>query len=95
MTTKRHKTKSKSGTRKCKMSKQELQVVCKNNTHVLESFEKDFEKTFKHSLLTENNNIERSLVKLFKTPFTPTKYTARNDYYTYINFIHKNLIKKY
>ena len=29
---------------------------------------------------------ERELVKLFKTPFTPTKYKAQNDYYTYINY---------
>ena len=73
-------------TKKCKLSKSELQVVCKTNTHVLESFEKNFEKTFKHGLKTENDNIEKSLVKLFKTPFTPTKYTPKNDYYTYINY---------
>ena len=86
MTTRKQNTKSKSKTKKCKMSKQELQLACKTNTHVLESFEKDFEKTFKHNLTTENANIEKNLVKMFKTPFTPSKYTPKNDYYTYINY---------
>ena len=58
MPTKRHKSSANSKTKKCKMSKQQLELVCKNNTHVLESFEKDFEKTFRHNLQTENNNIE-------------------------------------
>ena len=48
MTTKKHQTKSKSKskskTKKCKLSKQELQLVCTNTTHVLDSFEADFEK---------------------------------------------------
>jgi hypothetical protein len=86
MPTKRNKSRANSKTKKCKMTKQQLELVCKNNTHVLESFEKDFEKTFKHNLKTENKNIERSLVKLFKTPFTPAKFTPKNDYYTYINY---------
>lgn len=86
MPTKKHKLSSKTKTQKRKINKQELQLVCKNKTNVLVSFEKEFEKKFKHSLKTENKNIERALVKLFKTPFTPTKYTAKNDYYTYINY---------
>ena len=90
MTTKKHhtksKSKSKSKTKKCKLSKQDLQIVCTNTTHVLDSFEKDFEKRFKHSLTNENTNIEKTLVKMFKAPFTPSKYTAKNDYYTFINY---------
>jgi hypothetical protein len=73
-------------TKKCKLSKPELRLICKNNTRVFESFENVFEKTFKHSLKTENANVERALIKLFKTPFAPSKITPRNDYYTYINY---------
>ena len=80
MPTKKHKLFN-NKTRKCQSSKSEP-----SNTHVLESFEKDFEKTFKNSLTTENANIEKSLVKMFKTPFTPSKYTPKNDFYTYINY---------
>ena len=80
MPTKKHKSFN-NKTRKCQSSKSEP-----SNTHVLESFEKDFEKTFKNSLTTENANIEKSLVKMFKTPFTPSKYTPKNDFYTYINY---------
>jgi putative endopeptidase len=53
---------------------------------VLASFEKGFEKRFKTATKTENENVERSLVKLFKTPFAPSKVTAKNDYYDYINY---------
>lgn len=31
-------------------------------------------------------DIERALVRLFKTPFTPTQFRAQDDYYTYINY---------
>ena len=38
---------------------------------------------------TEENkkyNVEKSLVQLFKTPFTPKEYKSKDDYYTYINY---------
>ena len=70
--------------RRSKKSKPESQIVCKTN--VLESFETDFEKKFKTATKTENSNVERYLVNLFKTPFAPSKYTPHNDYYTYINY---------
>ena len=31
-------------------------------------------------------DIEEKLIRLFKTPFTPTKYREQDDYYTYINY---------
>ena len=37
--------------------------------------------TSKHS-----ENIEKSLIKLFNTPFTPKEYKQKDDYYTYINY---------
>jgi len=82
-------------TKKCKsssLSKSELRLICKNGpNHVLESFEKDFEKTFKYNLKKENANVQKSLIKIFKTPFAPSKITQQNDFYTYINYnwIHK------
>lgn len=60
------------------------QIMCKPK--VLESFESDFEKTFKTATNHQNSNIERYLANLFKIPFSPLKYTPRNDYYTYINY---------
>ena len=85
--TKKHTRHSHGVTKKCKLSKPELRMICKNETHVLESFETEFEKTLKkRNLIKENENIEKSLVKLFKTPFAPSKITPRNDYYTYINY---------
>lgn len=88
----RHSRSSRSVTQKCKLSKPELRLICKNGTnHVLESFEQEFEKTFTHNLKKENANVQKSLIKIFKTPFAPSKITPQNDYYTYINYnwIHK------
>ena len=87
--TKKHARLLRNVTKKCKLSKPELQLICKNENdtrRVFDSFESVFEKTFKHSLKTENANVERALIKLFKTPFAPSKITPRNDYYTYINY---------
>jgi len=73
-------------TKKYKPSQKELQVYCQRHANTFNKFEEEYEKTFKESLKKEDSNIERELIKLFKTPFTPTKYTAQNDYYTYINY---------
>ena len=52
----------------------------------MNSFESEFEKTLQTLTKRQNSNTEKYLVKLFKTPFSPSKYTPRNDYYTYINY---------
>ena len=64
----------------------ELLLICKNKTSSIESFEKDFEKGLGQNLTKQNNIIQRELIRLFKVPFSPSKYTPRNDYYTYINY---------
>ena len=74
------------GTRKCRPSQKELKVYCREHANTFNQFEEEYEKDFKSSLKQEDANIEKQLIKLFKTPFTPTKYTAQNDYYTYINY---------
>ena len=66
--------------------KKELRLVCKNKASSIETFEKNFEKGLGQNLTKENNIIQRELIQLFKVPFTPSKYTPRNDYYTYINY---------
>ena len=43
-----------------------------------------FEDTYKNKF--DNVDTEKELVKMFKTPFTPTKYKPQDDYYTYINY---------
>ena len=66
--------------------KKELRLVCKNKASSIEAFEKNFEKGLGQNLTKENNIIQRELIHLFKVPFTPSKYTPKNDYYTYINY---------
>jgi len=74
------------GTKKCRPSQKALTVYCREHANTFNKFEEEYEKDFKDSLKKEDTSIERKLIKLFKTPFTPTKYTAQNDYYTYINY---------
>jgi len=85
MNTKRHKiahqkkSNNASKTKKCKPSQQQLQVYCREAANTFNKFQHEFDKV-------ETGDFERELVKMFKTPFTPSKYTPQNDYYTYINY---------
>jgi putative endopeptidase len=74
---------AKNKTKKCKLSLQEINIQCQQHSNKFKSFEKDYERTFKGKY---QENVEKELIKLFKTPFTPKKYRAQDDYYTYINY---------
>jgi len=79
MTTRRRDSQTHTRTKKHKPSQKELQIYCKKSANTYNQFEHSFDKI-------ETGNFERELVKMFKTPFTPSKYTPKNDYYTYINY---------
>ncbi len=64
-----------------KRNKHNLNKTRKNKSQLMF---KSFEKTF--TKLPNNTDAEKELVKLFKTPFTPSKYKLEDDYYTYINY---------
>lgn len=73
-------------TKKCRRFQKELNVCCENSTHKFKRFEEEFEKKTVVNLEKHNENMEKELVQLFKTPFTPTSIRAQDDYYTYINY---------
>lgn len=78
MKTKRRKI-TQAVTKKCRPY---LKLLCQEHANTFNRFEEEYKKTLK-----ENKNMSDSeLIKLFNTPFTPTKYKAQNDYYTYINY---------
>jgi putative endopeptidase len=83
--TRKHK-KNNNKSKKMVPTYKESRIVCRNAANTFNSFEEEYEKKFKNSLKKEDTKIEESLVKLFKTPFTPSKYTAQNDFYTWINY---------
>ena len=85
MSTKKQRTK-KNVTKKCRPLQNELRIYCREHANTFNQFEKEYEKNFKYDLKHEDKNIEQKLVKMFKTPFTPTQYKAKDDYYTYINY---------
>lgn len=63
-----------------------LKKMCESAPNTFNRFEEKFEKTFKKSLKKESEDAEKELIKMFKTPFTPSKYKVQDDYYTYINY---------
>jgi putative endopeptidase len=71
-------------TKKNVHSNKQLQTLCKTHSNSFNSFEKEYGKMNKPN--KPNYNVEKSLVKLFKTSFTPVEYKSKNDYYTYINY---------
>jgi len=78
--------KSSCSTKTRKMTKSEMQVVCKQSANTFNRFEDDFEKSIKFDLIKYNNNIEKDLISLFKKPFSPKSITPQDDYYNYVNF---------
>ena len=74
------------GTRKHKPSEKETSIVCKNKSSPLDRFEENFEKGLNKNLTKENNIIQKRIIKILSKPFSPSKITAQNDYYSYINF---------
>ena len=85
MKTKKNKT-THNITKKCRPRQNELKILCREHANTFNQFEEDYEKGFKTTLLKHHDNIEKDLIKLFKTPFTPTKFRPQDDYYTYINY---------
>jgi putative endopeptidase len=73
-------------TKKCRPKQKELQLLCQEHANTFNQFEEEYEKLFKDKLDKHDKDTERDLIKLFKTPFTPTKYKPQDDYYTYINY---------
>jgi len=77
---------SKTKTKKCRPTQPELTKYCREHANTYNQFEADFEKICKCVFKKDDANIEAQLVKMFQTPFTPSKYTPRSDFYTYINY---------
>lgn len=85
MKTKKNK-KSRQGTKKCRLSKEEVKLKCQEYANTFNRFEEEYEKKFSNNLEKHHKDVEKELIKLFKTPFTPTKFKSKDDYYTYINY---------
>jgi len=90
-TRKRHnnktKIKTKSKTQKQYIKMEKLREKCETlAVRVLPSFEEELGKTPMYKNEKNIASIEKELVKRFNTPFTPSKITPNNDFYTYINY---------
>ena len=77
---------NKSRTNKNRSKKNKTKKVNKNFA-ISNSFETEFEKKYKKELKDEASDIDKKLIRMFNKPFSPSKITPRNDYYTYINYI--------
>jgi hypothetical protein len=60
---------------------------CKEEIKVgFKSIEDEYENSKYYTPDKANLNSQNKLVKLLNTPFSPSKLTARSDYYNYINY---------
>jgi len=89
--TKKHKDRGQHNGEKTKENmkekEQQLREKCKGlAVRVLPSFEDELEKTPIYQSAKKIESVEKELVKLFKTPFTPSKILPNDDFYTYINY---------
>jgi len=81
--TKNNKTKNS----KTKNSDDLLKEKCKTlGIRALGAFEEKLGKTSAYQNADTLKSIEKTLIKKLNTPFTPSKITANNDFYTYINY---------
>lgn len=72
-----------------KTRKRKSNKICKEEKQsptMFGTFEEAWGKQKGKNLVKENENVEKQLIKLFKTPFTPSKIKPTDDYYTYINY---------
>ena len=79
--TRKNGTNGKNGTKKCKPTSQELTKYCSQSGTF-----KSFEKGLKFNLAELNQNIEKELIEMFNHSHTPSKYTEKSDYYSFINY---------
>ena len=64
-----------------------LREKCVNlGIRTLPAFEEELGKTPLYQNFKNIDNIDKLLVKKFKTPFSPSKIVSHDDYYTYINY---------
>jgi putative endopeptidase len=77
---KKNKSKSKTKTKK------NDNILCRKYDPHFNRFQEKYEEGFKNDLAEENRNLQKQLIQKFNTPFTPSKYKAQDDYYTYINY---------
>ena len=85
MNTKKNKTTNNS-TKKNRRTSKQLEIYCKQHANTFNSFEKEYEKKVNVNTKEHETYIKKKLTNLFNTPFTPSKFTPKNDYYTYINY---------
>lgn len=72
--------------KKCFSNENAVATYCKNHANSFNQFEKDYEALLKKNPEKYHKDVEKDLIKMFKTPFTPSKHRSQDDYYTYINY---------
>ena len=85
MKTKKNKT-TKNSTKKNRRTSKQLEIYCQKHANTFNSFEKEYEKKVNVNLPQYQKKLKHNLTNLFNTPFSPSKITPKNDYYTYINY---------
>lgn len=68
-------------------NKKETQVECFKSYNTHDQIEAEIEKQVNYMYETHNHKkYDLNLIKIFHTPYAPSKITPQSDYYTYINY---------
>ena len=82
MISRKYKNMKKNITRKVSKN---FELICKNYANKYNSFEKDITQNEELNKKVHSKDFEKALIKAFHTPFSPSKFTPKNDYYNYNN----------
>ena len=83
MVTKKNKRFQNNKTRRDIYSFKMVKKLCKRSANTFNSFEEEYEKSFKGDY---PKDVEHELLKIFKEPYAPSGVKPNNDFYTYINY---------
>jgi len=77
---------TKKNTIKNNKTKKKLDLLCRNYADTYNSFEDKIKQNKELNKILHSKNYQNSLIKAFRIPYAPSKITAKNDYYDYINY---------
>jgi putative endopeptidase len=69
--------------------------VVKGDKSEFRSVETIYENRFKKNLDKHTTNIQGTLIKLFNKPYAPSSVSPRSDFYTYINYMWLDKLRKH
>lgn len=69
-----------------KLTNEQKDEICKEYQNIYKPFESKLDKSLQKRITSKNYDLETVVIKNLKQAITPSKFTANDDYYSYINY---------